>query len=527
VRAQNAELKRQRELPEDLSVLPTLRVSDIPLRAPEETQVRRASARTELVEDAANGVGYVRLKFEPAAAAAGAPLLLLLPVLANLAGAVDAAGADYKRVALLQELYGGSLQVVPRVAPDFATGRTPTVMYVEHDLLAKNAAPALELLGDVLAAPSFGSNEARRLQGLLATHAAACTASLTQDAMAYSRLAARASLGPQFAREELFGGTPRVAVASKLASGGLAGAQQLAPVLDRLSRQVFSGPAQASVVARPGSDKVCVCEGGGGRRRQALTCVRFQRAQDALLLRVEALLDRLERAGREGTHREAVELPQALDAALRECVVAPSPATYIQLSVPVHYTTAVVATPARYGHADDAALTLLGKLAQHDFLHREVREKGGAYGAGASLDAQGLFSMTSYWDPNSRQTLETYSTCVDWLCQGSFDASKVDEALLSVFGDVDAPQSPSGKGLSAFLHGVTNEMRQERFLDLAGKRGVQRLAEAAQKHLASAAAPGAFLFNGGPVPGLSVAVVGAPGPQGDGLTAEAWTVRRM
>ena len=37
-----------------------------------------------------------------------------------------------------------------------------------------------------------------------------------------------------------------------------------------------------------------------------------------------------------------------------------------------------------YTHEDSASLFLLGQAMSASFLHREIREKGGAYGGGAS-----------------------------------------------------------------------------------------------------------------------------------------------
>lgn len=146
---------------------------------------------------------------------------------------------------------------------------------------------------------------------------------------------------------------------------------------------------------------------------------------------------------------------------------------------------------------------------------------------------------------------------MDWLCQGSFSRDKVDEALLSVFSDLDAPTSPSSKvsahtrktakqkkeadfilvsfaqGMAHFIHGLTPEMRESRrarFLDLSGAGASAKLADCAQKHLANAAQPNAFLFldKNGTAANLSAAVVGASGLEADGLAeGGAWTVRKM
>jgi len=43
---------------------------------------------------------------------------------------------------------------------------------------------------------------------------------------------------------------------------------------------------------------------------------------------------------------------------------------------------------------------LISKIISSSYLHPEIREKGGAYGSGSSIGLNGLFSFTSFRDPN-------------------------------------------------------------------------------------------------------------------------------
>lgn len=53
-------------------------------------------------------------------------------------------------------------------------------------------------------------------------------------------------------------------------------------------------------------------------------------------------------------------------------------------------------------------------MSQH-YLHREIREKNGAYGGGASYSAlDGVFSFTSYRDPNPLKTVSTFQKSAEW-----------------------------------------------------------------------------------------------------------------
>ena len=60
-------------------------------------------------------------------------------------------------------------------------------------------------------------------------------------------------------------------------------------------------------------------------------------------------------------------------------------------------------------HADAAALTVLGGVLRNGYLHRTIREQGGAYGGGASQDNQaGAFRFFSYRDPRIEGTLTDF-----------------------------------------------------------------------------------------------------------------------
>ena len=132
-------------------------------------------------------------------------------------------------------------------------------------------------------------------------------------------------------------------------------------------------------------------------------------------------------------------------------------------SVPVSYVTRIFAT-VPYTHPDAAPLTVLAKLLRASYLHREIREKGGAYGGMASYDAEGgLFSLLSYRDPHLARTLRVYDDAIDWAVAGRFDDEAINEAILAVFSELDRPLSPGGRGHREFANrrqGLSAEMRQ-------------------------------------------------------------------
>ena len=116
-------------------------------------------------------------------------------------------------------------------------------------------------------------------------------------------------------------------------------------------------------------------------------------------------------------------------------------------------------------HPDAAPLAVLGGFLRNGFLHRVIREQGGAYGGGASHDADSAcFRFYSYRDPRLAETLEDFNRAIDWLLNEKHEWRQVEEAILGVISSLDKPSSPAGEAKDAFhnaLYGRTPEVRQQ------------------------------------------------------------------
>jgi len=117
------------------------------------------------------------------------------------------------------------------------------------------------------------------------------------------------------------------------------------------------------------------------------------------------------------------------------------------------------------GHEDSAALVILSNYLRNGFLHRAVREQGGAYGGGASQDNNaGVFRFYSYRDPRMGATFDDFSASVQWMLNQKPDPEKLEEAILGTIGSIDRSESPAGQAKRCFyadLHGRTLEMRDK------------------------------------------------------------------
>jgi hypothetical protein len=114
-------------------------------------------------------------------------------------------------------------------------------------------------------------------------------------------------------------------------------------------------------------------------------------------------------------------------------------------------------------HKDAPTLAVLGKMLRSLYLHREIREKGGAYGGFSLYNPEnGLFSLASYRDPHIVRTLEVFSGVLDFLRSGSITMEDVKEAILQVCSDIDKPDPPGPAARKAFsrkILGLTDETR--------------------------------------------------------------------
>lgn len=116
-------------------------------------------------------------------------------------------------------------------------------------------------------------------------------------------------------------------------------------------------------------------------------------------------------------------------------------------------------------HPDAPALLVLGVFLRNGFLHRAIREQGGAYGGGANYHADsGTFRFFSYRDPRLTETLQDFDQALIWLQETQHEPRTLEEAILGIIGQIDRPASPAGEASVAFfnhLHGRTPEQRRK------------------------------------------------------------------
>lgn len=139
----------------------------------------------------------------------------------------------------------------------------------------------------------------------------------------------------------------------------------------------------------------------------------------------------------------------------------------------------------RLAHEDAPALAAAAKLLRSLYLHREIREKGGAYGGFAVYNSEnGLFCFGSYRDPHILNTLEIYDRAADFIQSGDYKDEDIKEAVLQVCSEIDKPDPPGPAARKAFYREILSlsDDARRRFKNELLKLNRDRMAAVSAKY---------------------------------------------
>ena len=455
-------LKENQDKKEDVSVLPTLVVSEA---VPKE--IKRWGSKNMSIagaiplqydEQPTNGVAYFAAHFD----LNGLPQRLV-PYLDLFADFIDQLGTEkfkYKDLAEEIKLRTGGFSVGSVVRTDQNGKKTPEVsLSISGHALERNIDAMFDILTDLQTAKWTGEDE--RMKLLVSRRAASLRSSLGSQGMQYAKSLSNAQISSASAFANATGGLPHVSLVSRLSKQ-----DSVKEVQDALSEI-------AAFVLRP--ERVQRCR---------IACQ--QENFGAMERSFSKFLTGMKPSGTSPSDAETIASNlKAFQPKLQNTFVTiPGQTNYCIASIP--------ALP--YTHPDAPAVFLLAQALSAGYLHREIREKGGAYGGGASSDpVGGLFTFYSYRDPNTMETLETFDKSIEWAkTPGNITQKELEEAQLRAFKQLDAPLAPSARGNSGFLSGISEDERQ-RFRDGLLAASPADLARAAEKHFA---APRAYAIVG-------------------------------
>uniref|UniRef100_A0A8C0JBY6 Pitrilysin metalloproteinase 1 n=1 Tax=Chelonoidis abingdonii TaxID=106734 RepID=A0A8C0JBY6_CHEAB len=436
--------------PQDTSCLPALKVSDIAPTIPF-TELEMAFAADEIpvqyCAQPTNGMVYFRavssLNTLPE------ELKPYVPLFCSVITKMGCGALGYREQAQQIELKTGGMSVSPHIIPDDSHLDAYEQGVLFSSLcLDRNLPDMMHLWSEIFNNPHFEEEEHFRV--LVKMTAQELSNGIPDSGHLYASVRASKTLTPAGELQEMFIGMDQVKLMKRIAE-----MSDIKPVLRKLPRikkyLLNSDNMRCSVNATPqqmsqASKEIENFLKGITRSKKERKPVRphvIEKSPEPVPV------------GRERLNCSQITRKLITEPTFKPCQMK----THFLLPFPVNYVGECIRT-VPYTAPDYASLQILARLMTAKFLHREIREKGGAYGGGATLSHSGIFTFYSYRDPNSISTFSTFEKAAEWAQSGEFAQQDIDEAKLAVFAAVDAPIAPSDKGMNHFLNGISDEMKQ-------------------------------------------------------------------
>lgn len=451
---QELELLKEQETSQsmNLDTLPTLRVHDIAREKERKPRYHSKIGEVDCLwrETSTNGITYFQAKhlFKNLPE----DLRLLLPLFTD---SLMRLGTKTKSVGDLEAeilLKTGGISISPFVAPEpWSLDRYNEGLLIDGYALDRNVPAMFELIRSLLLEIDFSNpKSAAAIQELLESKTSGALDSVAESGHHFAITSASAGLTRRGQVQDQLSGLSQIESTARMLDAARHDPQSLQDVIGKLQTirsMAISNSSKLSIRV--------VCEPDSVGTNQTL---------------IEQFLQNLPH-----------ESPEVASSIASDSVPGSSLSrkAFFDLPFQVSYTGTCLQT-APFSSPDKAPLTVLGQLLVHNFLHPEVREKGGAYGASASASPiSGLFTMSSYRDPNPRNSLKVFQRAGTYARDKDWDSRELEESKLSIFQGIDAPRSVSSEATKEFLYGITEDMDQEmreRLLDVT-KQQVQQVAQ--------------------------------------------------
>ncbi|TNF35243.1 MAG: peptidase M16 [Gammaproteobacteria bacterium] len=409
-------LKQRQEQQDDPDILPRVTLADVPSDIPvlEEQAGSIGKAPLSRFAVGTNGLCYAQclLALPPDLSADD---LDLLPLYTRILTEVGVGAQDYLAIQQRQSLHCGGFHASTQIRTALDDiGQTRGYLVLSGKALQRNRRAMLELMQETLARVRFDEHD--RIRDLIAQTRSGRENSITSQGHSLAMLAASAAVNPHAWLQHRMGGLASL------------------PFLKQLDQSL---------------------------------------ADDAIMSRFSQQLQQLhQRCLQQGQRFLLVSEPDSLEAATAELqqafansradtarwMASPSASaignTGWTTRTDVNFCASAYPT-VMASHADSPALTVLAGVLRNGYLHRAIREQGGAYGGGASHDtATGTFRFFSYRDPRLADTYADFDAAIHWAANTAHDARTVEEAILGVIASLDRPASPAGEAKSQYYQSL-------------------------------------------------------------------------
>ena len=422
-----AALKQRQEMTENLEILPKVGLEDIPKQINYVKPLSRQTKPLPLTGYAAGTNGLVYQQIVTPVPKLSSQQMDLLPLYSTCISEMGVGNRDYQQTQLWHSSIVGAYS-----ASISATTNRDDLSQLQGNLsiackgLANNQQAMSELMQESFTEVRF--DELSRLQELLAQIVTHKESSVVSNGHLLAMMAASSGLSSYGQLKHRWSGMTSLSLLKKLNSAVSSqnGLQQLSEQLMQIHQLFLQQPRQYLLVAEK---------------------QRLQEFSSTMASALQSDANQLQPIN-------SIDYQPQLQP-VNHCWTA---ATQVSFCAKAYPTVAS-------SHMDAAPLILLGGILRNGYLHRAIREQGGAYGAGASQDNQsGTFRFFSYRDPRIQGTLDDFDQSIQWVLNNPVGADKLEEAILGVIGGLDKPSSPAGEAIQAFhgeLNGRTEAVRSE------------------------------------------------------------------
>jgi len=418
-------LQQRQNQSDDPSILPKVDLDDVPaeMKIPQGVSRELGHAMVSMYDQGTNGLVYEQIVIE--LPQLDDELIDIMPYYTHCLTELGCGDMDYRQAQQWQFSVSGGISAYTSVRGDIDNVQNIRAHFVlSGKALNRNHEKLNELMKTTLEQARF--DEYGRIHELIAQKRARREQSITGQGHSLAMTAASSGMSPAAALSHRLSGLAGVKFIKQLDDSldDAGNIEQLAQKFQRLHEKILQAP------------------------RQYLTV-----AEQDMNSQLEHDITTYWQAANEDASVELFRLPETHQQ-IKQAWITSTQVNFCAKSYPT--------VPVE--HEDAAPLTVLGGFLRNGFLHRAIREQGGAYGGGASHEpTNACFRFYSYRDPRLTETLDDFDKSIDWLLNEEHEWRLLEEAILGVIGSLDKPGSPAGEAKQAFhnnLYGRTAEQRQ-------------------------------------------------------------------
>ena len=450
IRKDAEKLEALQEKQEDVSVLPTLELIDVP---PEIEIIRpdiiKPVSFSTAYDKATSGILYFTCPV--GAGRISTDLYALVPFFCRAFTSSGTKTRSYDQMAELMDLYTGGISLIPYSGSYFSKeAESHSFLALQGKALDRNVDKMFDLIREFL--NSYGFQDLERLKNLLLQYQAGMEASIVSSGHRYAISLASRHLSKASYINELWHGILQY--------------QFIREITDQLAanRDKTLGALSEKLV------------------RIARSILKKGNLKPALIGGKEAIIR---------SEKQILSIHEALSNDTESSFF--TPAMGYDEAVPFDgwYTNTSVSfvgqsfKTVQINHKDSPGLAVIAKLLRSLYLHREIREKGGAYGGFAVYNTEeGIFSFGSYRDPHIQRTLDVYKKACDFIISGDFSETDVKEAVLQVCSEIDKPETPGPAAMKAFYRDITklDDTIRRKFKDALLRVNKKRIKDIAETY---------------------------------------------